>query len=132
MFKRILSVALAASLLSVAGPVSARAAGAKSKAEKEAAFVLKLKESIAKLGTGTDARVEVKLKDKTKLKGYVSEVSGEGFSVVDLKTGTATHVAYPQVQKVKGHNLSTGAKVAIGLGVAVAVLVIWLIFENYG
>ena len=132
MFKRILSVALVASLLSVAGPVSVRAAGSKSKAEKEAVFVQKLKESVAKLGTGTDARIEVKLKDKTKLKGYISEVGGEGFSVVDAKTGTATHVAYPQVQKVKGHNLSTGAKVAIGLGVAVAVLVIWLVMENYG
>ncbi len=132
MFKRILSVALAASLLSVFGAAPARAATPKSKAEKEAAFVLKLKESIAKLGTGTDARVEVKLKDKTKLKGHVSEVGDEGFTVVDSKTGTSTRVIYPQVQKVKGHNLSTGAKVAIGLGVAVAVLVIWLIMENYG
>lgn len=132
MFKRILSVALVASLLSVAGPVSARAAVSKSKAEKEALFVEKLKEGVTKLGTGTEARVEVKLKDKTKLKGYVSEVGGEGFSVVDAKTGKETRVAYPQVQKVKGHNLSTGAKVAIGLGVAVAVLVIWLVMENYG
>jgi hypothetical protein len=132
MFKRILSVALVAAILSVAGPVSVRAAGSKSKAEKEAVFVKKLKEGIARLGTGTEARVEVKLKDKTKLKGYVSEVGDEGFSVVDSKTGTSTRVNYPQVQKVKGHNLSTGAKVAIGLGVAVAVLVIWLIMENYG
>jgi len=132
MFKRILSVALAASLLSLVGPASVRAAVPKSKAEKEAAFVAKLKEGVVKLGTGAGARVEVKLKDKTKLKGYVSEVGDEGFSVVDAKTGTATHVAYAQVQKVKGHNLSTGAKVAIGLGAVVAVLVIWLIFENYG
>lgn len=132
MFKRILSVALVAALMSVAGPVSVRAAGSKSKAEKEAVFVKKVKEGIERLGTGTAARVEVKLKDKTKLKGYVSEVGDEGFSVVDAKTGTETRVAYPQVQKVKGHNLSTGAKVAIGLGVAVAVLVIWLIMENYG
>lgn len=132
MFKRILSVALVAALLSVAGPVSVRAAGSKSKAEKEAVFVKKLKEGVAKVGTGTEARIEVKLKDKTKLKGYVSEVGDEGFSVVDSKTGTSTHVAYPQVQKVKGHNLSTGAKVAIGLGAVVAVLVIWLIMENYG
>jgi len=132
MFKRILSIALAAALLSVFGTVPARAATPKSKAEKEAAFVAKLKEGMAKLGTGTEARVEVKLKDKTKLKGYVSAVGDEGFSVVDAKTGVATHVAYPQVQKVKGHNLSTGAKVAIGLGALVAVLVIWLILENTG
>jgi uncharacterized membrane protein len=132
MFKRTLSVALVAALLSVAGPSPASAAGSKSKAEKEAVFVAKLKESVARLGTGTAARVEVKLRDKTKLKGYVSEVGDEGFSVVDSKTGTATRVAYPQVQKVKGHNLTTGAKVAIALGAVVAVLVIWLVMENYG
>jgi hypothetical protein len=132
MFKRILSVALVAALLSVAGPVSVRAAGSKSKAEKEAVFVKKLKESVVRLGTGTAARVEVKLKDKTKLKGHVSELDDEGFSVVDSKTGTSTRVNYPQVQKVKGHNLSTGAKIAIGLGAVVAVLVFWLIMENTG
>jgi hypothetical protein len=32
-----------------------------------------VKEGIHKLGTGLDARIEVKLRDKTKLKGYVSE-----------------------------------------------------------
>lgn len=129
MFKRVLSAALVAALLSVAGPAQVRAA---SKAEKEARFAGKVKAGVAKLGTGTVARVEVKLKDKTKLKGYISEAGTEGFSVVDAKTGTTTRVPYPQVQTVKGNNLSTGAKIAIGLGVVVAVLVILLIFENYG
>ena len=130
MFKKILSLALVAALVVVAGPAaSVRAA---SKSEKEARFVEKVKQGIAKIGTGTEARVEVKLRDKTKLKGYVAEAGEDGFSVVDAKTGTTTKVAYPQVQKVKGHNLSTGAKIAIGLGVAVAVLVILLVFENYG
>jgi hypothetical protein len=129
MFKRILSLALVAALFVVAGPAPVRAA---SKSEKEARFVEKVKQGIIKVGTGPEARVEVKLKDKTKLKGYVGEAGADGFSVVDAKTGTATKVTYPQVQKVKGHNLSTGAKIAIGLGVAVAVLVILLVFENYG
>jgi hypothetical protein len=129
MFKRILSLALVAALLSVAGPASVRAA---SKAEKEARFIEKVKQGLVKIGTGTEALVEVKLKDKTKLRGYVGETAEDGFSIVDAKTGTATKVTYPQVQKVKGHNLSTGAKIAIGLGVAVAVLVILLVFENYG
>ena len=129
MLRRILSLALAASLLGVAG---AKPAYADSKAEKEARFAEKVKAGISRLGTGTEARVELKLRDKRKLKGYISEAGADGFSVVDAKTGVATTVTYPQVQKVKGHNLSTGAKIAIGLGVAVAVLVILLIFENYG
>ncbi|HEV3470903.1 MAG TPA: hypothetical protein VG148_16385 [Pyrinomonadaceae bacterium] len=132
MFRRILSVALVASLLSLAGAAPARAAGPKSEAEKEARFVEKLKQEVARLGAGPEARVEVRLKDRTKLKGYVSGADGEGFKVVDAKNGAETRVAYPQVRTVKGHNLSTGAKVAIGLGAAVAVLVILLIMENYG
>ena len=32
---------------------------------------MKVKEVINKLGTGENARVEVKLRDQTKLKGYV-------------------------------------------------------------
>jgi hypothetical protein len=36
----------------------------------------------------------------------------------------ATQVAYPQVKSVKGNNLSTGAKIAIGVGIAAAVIVL--------
>lgn len=129
MSKRILSLALAALMLNVVGmkPVYAD-----SKAEKEARFAEKVKKEINKLGTGEETRVEVKLRDTRKLKGYIGETGDEGFSVVDAKTGAATKVLYPQVQKVKGNNLSTGAKIAIGLGVVVAILTILLIFENYG
>ena len=129
MFKKILSLTLVTLLLSVAGPAPAHAG---SKMEKEARLAEKVKEGISKLGTGTAARVEVKLRDKRKLKGYVGEAGDDSFSVVDAETGTATRVVYGQVQKVKGNNLSTGAKIAIGLGVLAAVLVILLIFENYG
>jgi hypothetical protein len=83
----------------------------------------KVKAGIAKLGTGPSARVEVKLRDKRKLKGYISEISYDHFVVNDTK-GIATTVAYPQVKQVKGNNLSTGAKITIGIGV-VALLVLW-------
>ena len=52
--------------------------------------------------------------------------------MIDAETGAATKVMHGQVQKVKGNNLSTGAKIAIGLGVLAAVLAIFLFFENYG
>lgn len=92
--------------------------------EKEAQFAQKIKSEIARLGTGINARVEVKLRDKTKLKGYISEVGNESFAVVDDKTGSSTTVTYPQVKQVKGNNLSTGAKLAIGVGIAAIVLLI--------
>ena len=129
MFTRIGSLALAILLFSV---VTTRPVYAESRTEKEARFVEKVKKGVNKLGTGTATRIEVKLRDKTTLKGYLGEIGEDGFSVVDAKTGAATKVLFPQVQTVKGNNLSTGAKIAIGLGILAAILAIFLIFENYG
>jgi hypothetical protein len=86
---------------------------ANSTQEKEAKFAADVKSGITKLGTGSGARVEIKLRNKTKLKGYVQEIAEDHFVVMDDRTGSATTIAYPQVKQVKGNNLSTGAKIAI-------------------
>lgn len=107
---------------------------AKSKEEKAAEFTSKVKTGIAKLGIGPEARVEVKLRDKTKLKGYISQINDDSFVIADAKTGTTTEVTYPNVTQVKGNNLSTGAKIAIGvaIGVGVTFLVLYLFYLAYG
>ena len=129
MLRRFVSMAVACLLIHTFAHVQPCAA--KTKAEKEAELARKVKAGILRLGTGTDARVAMKLRDKAVIGGYVSEAGADSFVVVD-KDGEATSVAYTNVTQVKGHNLSTGGKIAIGLGIAVAVLVILLIFENYG
>lgn len=123
MLKRICSVVLAALLLQSA----AVPAFAKTSAEKEAKRAEKVRTQLAKLGTGEDARIKLILRDKTKLEGYISEAGAESFVVTD-SAGKATTVAYPQVGKARGHNLSTGAKIAIGIGIGVGVtlLILWL------
>ncbi len=118
MFKTFLSLMIVGLLVNIAWAVPAYA---DSKAEKEARFVEKVKESVRTLGTGEEARVEVGLRGKTKLKGYISEAGENSFVVVDA-SGVSHTVAYPQVQKVKGNNLSTGARIAIGVAVVVAIL----------
>lgn len=100
--------------------------------KKQAEWQAKVKSKIEKLGVGENSLIEVKLKDKTKVKGYIGEISDDYFVVIDKLNGTSTKVPYPQVKQAKGNNLSTGAKIAIGLGILAAVLVILLIFENYG
>ena len=95
---------------------------ARSKAEKEAQSTQKVKAVILKLGIGEAALISVKLRDKTKLEGYISESSEDHFVVTNAKTGVTTSVAYPQVKQVKGNNLSTKAKIAIGVLIGVAVL----------
>ena len=122
MMKRICSVVLAALLLqSVAVP-----AFAKSDAGKEARRAEKVRTQLAKLGTGRDARVRLELRDKTRLEGYISEAGAESFVVTD-SGGRATTVAYPQVSKAQGNNLSTGAKIAIGVGIGagIVLLILW-------
>ena len=99
---------------------------ASDKAEKEAKFAEKVKTEITKLGVGKDARIKVKLKDGTKLKGYVSEIKDSEFVVTDLKTGTSTSVAYSNAKQVKGNNLSSSVVIAIGVGVVVVIFLILL------
>ena len=101
----------------------------KSKEEKAAEFAGKVKAGITRLGVGPDARVMVKLRDKTKLNGYVSQIGDESFVVADARTGVTTEVQYPDVARVKGNNLSTGATIAIAVGLAVGatILVLYLI-----
>lgn len=124
MFKKLLSLALIGLLLNLGGVK----VYAHSKEEEQARFAEKVKEAVNKLGIGEAARLEVKLKDKRKLQGYISETGEDSFVVTDAKTGTATTIAYAHVKQVKGNNLSTGAKIAIGVGVAVAILALlaWL------
>jgi hypothetical protein len=65
---------------------------------------------------GNNARVEVKLRDKTKVKGYVSAIAADSFTVSDSRTGTTTTVAYNEVDEVKkpGGGLSTRTWIIIG------------------
>ena len=128
MYKKVLSALLALLLIYLA-PLHV---SAKSKAEQEAQRAEKVKQSIAKLGVGRDARIVVKLKDKRKLAGFISEAGEDSFVLSDLKTGMATTVAYPSVTQARGNNLSTGAKVAIGVGIGVAILLIILYAVNAG
>jgi hypothetical protein len=121
MFTKLLSLALSGLLVYLLCPASVSAG---TKPEKDAQLAEKVRAGIAKLGTGPDARVEIKLRDKTKVKGFVKEIGETSFVVVDSKTGVSTEVPYPQVKQVKGNNLSTGAKIAIVAGIAVLVFLL--------
>jgi hypothetical protein len=121
MFKRFISLALA---VLIAVPLTqVQVIAADSNAEKEARYVEKVKAGVAKLGVGPDARVKVKLKDKTKIDGYVSEVGDDSFNVTDLKTGSTTTVAYPNVAQVQGNNLSTRTKIIIAAAIVTGVII---------
>jgi hypothetical protein len=129
MYKKLLSVMLLTVLVYafVCPPVLAS-----TDAEKRIRLAEKTKAGILKLGVGRDARVSVKLRDKTKFAGYVSKTEEDLFVVTDLKTGESNPVTYADVAQVKGNNLSTGAKVAIGIGIGVGatLLILYIIFAH--
>jgi hypothetical protein len=120
MLKKLLMLTLVGLLVNLVAFVPVRAA---TREEKEARFAEKVREGIKRLGTGESARIELKLRDKTKLKGYVSALDDESFSVTDA-AGATTVVAYAHVKQAKGNNLSTGQKVMIGVGIALVVLLV--------
>jgi hypothetical protein len=130
MLKRLFRVALAGLVLNFAcsAPVFARGAQ-----DKEAQRIAKVKKQLAELGTGPKAKVEVKLRDKTKRTGYVSEISADQFAVTDQKTNTATTLSYAQVEKVTPKPSlkntvkdlrNTGTFKAIGLVVGLSALAV--------
>ena len=105
MFRKYVSLTLVGLLLNLTFYSTAMA-----NTEKDAKFAEKVKANINKLGTGKDAKVEIKLKDGTKLKGYVSEVKDSGFVLTNEDTGISNEIPYLQVKQVKGQNLSAGKK----------------------
>jgi hypothetical protein len=126
MFRRILSASLIAMLIQLAGahPIMANSP------KKEADQIEKVRAGIARLGVGPQARVKLKLRDNTRLEGYVSEAGTDHFTVIEKQTGAATSLQYSQVKQVKGNNLSKGAKIGIGIGAAlgVALLIAYAVF----
>jgi hypothetical protein len=132
MLKRLFLVALAGLVLNLACAMPVAARGQQ---EKDAKRVAKVKQQIVDLGTGTRAKVEVKLRDKTKVAGFVSEIGDDHFAVTDEKTNTATTVQYAQVEKVRPTpslqaavkdltNTRTGKAVTVGLGILAGVLLV--------
>ena len=127
MLKKTIAVGIAGILISMALGIESIYAGTKEGKDVQSE---KIRAGIYKLGIGKDARVEVKLRDKTELQGYISEVSEDSFTVTDLKTEASSVVAYPNVRQVKGHNLTTRTKIMIGIAIAVGLgIVLYFIRE---
>ncbi|HZH30194.1 MAG TPA: hypothetical protein VEY11_05485 [Pyrinomonadaceae bacterium] len=99
--------------------------------------VEKIKRKVFARGTGTRARVGVKLNDGTKLKGYISEATAADFTLVrtDAQPGTSVRISYQDVRELKAHGkgMSTTSKVLIGAGIGVGatVGVLALMFRNF-
>ena len=129
--KKILSLALSALIIHAAGFALLADESQKDKA-KRALLAAEIKSGVAAIGEGKSARVRVLLNDKSKYHGYVTEIAEDYFVVADARTGATAPIAYGEVKGIKGNNLSTGAKIGIGVAVAAAVVIIAAIIARGG
>jgi hypothetical protein len=122
MLKIFLSLTIVVTLLS--GTVSQPVVAGQS--SKQAPSIEQTKSKIARLGLGAKAKATIRLKNGTKVKGYIAQAGEDEFVVRDRKTDAPTTISYADVLKVednKGH--STARNIAIGVAVGVgAVLAI--------
>src|ERR1041385_3352295 len=79
--------------------------------DKDASLQQKVKAGISKLGVGDLSTVSLRLRDKTKVEGYISEIRDETFVVTEPASGRSKEIAYPDVVQVNGNNLTTKTKV---------------------
>jgi hypothetical protein len=117
MKRKYLVVALVALLLQSFAGLSV---AAQTQAQQDAQLLEGVKVKVARLGVGEQARVTVRLKDGTKLKGYISQAKDSEFVVRDRQTDAPSVVPYGDVARVesnRGH--STARNVAIGTAIGV-------------
>jgi len=81
--------------------------------------VQKVKDKISKIGTGEKSKVRVEMIDKRVVKGFVSAVDNDSFTLTDKKSGATTKIDYTQVKRLNRSGVSAGVKIA-----AIAVLAV--------
>ena len=82
------------------------------------------------LSTSRDTQVEVKFRDKTKIKGYITSVEPVSFTLRDPKSGASQSIAYSEVDSVSKaeEGVSTKTWLIIG-GIAAGAVTTWLIVK---
>lgn len=126
----ILSVWCCASRLALAqagstpspAPTPSPTSGSPNVNPSQAKLAEKVKAHVAKLGTGPAARIQLTLRDRTKVKGYVSYLDEDYFVVTDEQTGITTRMTYGQVVHIKGGNVNKDKELAIGLVIGLIIL----------
>lgn len=85
----------------------------------------KVKIKVSKIGKGK--KIVVVRADDTKLKGVVSAIELDSFTVTDKKTGAETRFNYAEVKKVNRGGNST-VTIAVVAGVAVPLIIVLALF----
>ena len=90
----------------------------------------KVRAKVQVLSASKDSQLEVKFRDKTKVKGYITAVEPVSFTLKDSKDGTLQSIAYSEVDSVNkaSGGVSTKTWLILG-GVAAGAVTTWLIVK---
>ena len=89
----------------------------------------KVRAKVQMLSASKTSEVEVKFRDKTKVKGYITSVEPVSFTLRDSKTGTSQTITYSEVDSVsKSGGVSTKTWLILG-GIAAGAVTTWLIVK---
>lgn len=120
MMKKYLSFILCCLLLTTA---NSTLISAQTRADNDAANIAKIKADVAKRGTGENKRVKVVRRDGTKLRGFISQVSEDSFTLTDSKTRQNNSIAYRDVKRLQKSGYSKGDKIVLGIIIGAAATV---------
>lgn len=124
MIKRHLAIALSIILTAVSFILPATAL-AQSTADAE-----KIRARVQVLSASKDSQVEVKFRDKTKVKGHIVAVEPVSFTLRDPKDGTSQSINYSEVDSVNKASSGVSTKTWLILGgVAAGAVTTWLIVK---
>ena len=92
--------------------------------------VEKVRAKMQLLSASKDSQVEVKFRDKTKVKGYIASVDPVSFTLKDPKDGRLQSITYSEVDSVSkaSNGISTKTWLILG-GVAAGAVTTWLIVK---
>jgi hypothetical protein len=92
--------------------------------------VEKTRTKVQTLSIDRDKPIEVKLHDKTKIRGYITSVDPDSFTITDGKTATSQRIPYSDVNEVKKASSGFSAKTWLILGgIAAGTVATWLIVK---
>jgi len=123
MTKRLLIVMLTLLLMNAH---SHAAFGVQAQTQADAQTLEQVRSKIARLGVGEKAKTTLRLKDGSKVKGYVAQIRETDVVIRDRQTDQPTPVLFRDIARVDD-NRGHGTAKKIGLGVAIgagAVLVV--------
>lgn len=90
----------------------------------------KVRARVQTLSVSKDSQVEVKFRDRTKIKGYIDRVEPVSFTLRNPKDGTSQSITYSEVDSVSkaGGGISTKTWLILG-GVAAGAVTTWLVVK---